>query len=581
MAARRELGRHGHKNPGGKQGGFRVARGRGPLLLGAVLLAVVGGLGFWAVLWGAGVGLHKRPSRGIASQRPTFSPLAAPEHEAASPQPEATPEEPVPVPPQPAGMAAEPSALPPEPSAQPPEPPASPPEPSADPPEPSAVPPKPAFGPPEPDSPEPGLKSPPSAAAPAPSELGKSAAGTPGAAQAEIQALRQEVAEVAARLPKDFPDRVDALIIFGEMHAGLGNSAAALETWQRCLELDPARPDVYQAMGELAMRKGEFEQALALWQKAQQIDPKMPGIYYCLARALLNLRQTAEAITALEKELEVSPASATCHYLLGQAYLQAEEYEKARQSYENAIENQPDLWNAYYGLAIVHARLGHADKAKEYRDRFKQLKSADLRVSIERTAAFDDLGAMRRTVAPLYAKAGVLYRQSGDLAKAERLWLRAAALEPKDTQYREYLAWLYQATHRESKALAMYRQLSELDPQNAVYCVNVGIGNARLDRFEAAEEAFVKAQQLAPQQSLAYRALAQLYLRNNRKLAEAKVLAEKAVELESVAANYFVLSEAHDKAGDRQGAVAALRRAMQLDPDNPTYRQVYERLQQE
>jgi tetratricopeptide (TPR) repeat protein len=408
-----------------------------------------------------------------------------------------------------------------------------------------------------------------------------STAETEATAREQIKALRQEAVEVATRLLQDFPHSAEALIIVGNMHAALGNSAAALQSWERSLELDPQRADVYQGMGEVALTKGEFDQALTLWRKAQEIDPKMPGVHCSLARALMNLRRPQEAVVELEKELEISPGSGLSHYLLGQAYLQVEEYERARQNYEKVIEIQPELWNAYYGLATVYARLGQADKSQEYREKFKKLKSEELKVTHDRSVAYDDLLVVRRDVVGVYIEVGRLYQQGENPSTAERHWLRAAALDPKNVRCREYLAGFYQANRREAEAVEMCRQLREIDPKNPVYCVRLGIAHTRLERFEDAEKAFVEAQQLAPQRSLGYRALAQLYLHAKKNLAEARALARKAVELEPLALNYSVLSEAYDKSGDRPGALEALRQAMQLDPDNERYRRIYEQLQRE
>ena len=76
---------------------------------------------------------------------------------------------------------------------------------------------------------------------------------------------------------------------------------------------------------------------------------------------------------------------------------------------------------------------------------------------------------------------------------------------------------------------------------------------------------------VASKRNHGYRALAQLYLQNNCNLPEAKKLASRAVELEPAALNYFILAAACDKNTDREGALAALGRAIELDPDNTQY----------
>lgn len=527
MTGRRKLGRRGQQDLGQRRRSFQAAEGRlaWPLLLGVLVFAVLAGVCASTALWLGRGGLQEVPRSPIASEGPT-SAEADPLSEDAAP---------------------------------PPQPDFAPPEPKPPPPEPEPVPPEPASRTPEITDPawEP--------------------AGTP---EETIKALKREAVELAGRLSRDFPDRVESLIIVGNVYGRHGHSAEALKCWEKCLELEPDRADVYYQMGEVALVKGEFDKTLALWRKAQKINPEMPGIHYALGRALMHLGRPEEAIQELEKEVQIASGSSMCHYLLGQAYFQVKEYEKSKHSYERAAELQPDLWNAYYGLTTVCARLGETDKAKQYREKFQKLKAQELKVSINRSLAHDDLAVVRRDLAQTYTEAGLLYRQEGHPRTAEQHWLRAAALDPKNTGCREHLALLYLGDRREHQALETYELLRKIDPQSPVYCVNVGIVNARLGRFHAAERAFLESQRLAPEQSLGYRALAQLYLRADKDLAEAGKLAQKAVGLEPIAANYFVLSEALDKNGDRQKALSALRRAVELAPHNARYRRVYEQFQQ-
>ena len=63
---------------------------------------------------------------------------------------------------------------------------------------------------------------------------------------------------------------------------------------------------------------------------------------------------------------------------------------------------------------------------------------------------------------------------------------------------------------------------------------------------------------------------------SGRKLSEAKKLAAKAVELEPLAKNYFLLGSICRRVGDRAAARAAIEQAVALEPGNPQYRQAYE-----
>jgi Flp pilus assembly protein TadD len=102
----------------------------------------------------------------------------------------------------------------------------------------------------------------------------------------------------------------------------------------------------------------------------------------------------------------------------------------------------------------------------------------------------------------------------------------------------------------------------------------------QMRRFAPAEQAFQQVITLAPNSSRGYSGLAHLYLQANQKLPEARQLAQKAVTLEPSAFNHYVLSWARDRNGDRTGAIVSIRRALELEPDNPRFRRIAELMEE-
>ena len=408
--------------------------------------------------------------------------------------------------------------------------------------------------------------------------LASSLAGSVLTPEQEVAALKKEELDLAERLMRDFPNRVDPMVLMGIVQDRHGNGTEALKFWKKGLELNPRRADIYKSMGWLAMGKGEYEEAIARWRKALEIDPQLPGVHNSIARALMGLGRQKEAIKELEKDIKISPNSGFSYFLLGQGYLQQKEYEKAKKNYEMAVALQPSYTNAYYGLFTVCGRLKERAKAQEYMAIFKKLKAEDMKVLKDRNSAFDDLVAMRKGVAETCIDAERIYRAHGMVEKAEELLKRAATLDPKNTVCFMKLASLYQMTNRISDALEMHKKISQIEPENPTCYLNIGIFSTQLNRFADAEEAFRKAIALAPKSSIGYRELAQLYLKTGRKFPEARELAKKAVVLEPIAVNYFVLCWACDKNGDPANALKAIKQAIQLEPGNLKYKQIYEHI---
>ncbi len=408
---------------------------------------------------------------------------------------------------------------------------------------------------------------------------GRSVPGQAFGPRAEISALRKEALEVADRLVGEFPDAPDAVCAKGLVHHRYGNRAQAVKCWERCLRLDSGFAGGYYCLGRDALDRADYEESARLLRKAVEIDPEMAEAHLLLAKAMLCLGRMEDAVAALEEHLRVSPRSTEGLFRLGQACLYVENYNRAAQYHKAAIETNPAYAPAYYGLATACERLGQKQEAGECRETFRKLKARDRSIAAGRRRRYDDPASSRRSLADAYRTAAKVCYKHGSVQRAAEHWQKAATLSPKDTQSRKGLVSVYEQQERPEEALEVLKELSEIEPESVIHYINTGVLNMRLRRFDAAEEAFQKVRRLTPERPEGYVALAQLYVQTDRKLSEARTLARKAVELEPVAANYFLLSSACEKNGDDPGALTAIQRAVKLDPGNLRYREAYARIQ--
>ena len=393
---------------------------------------------------------------------------------------------------------------------------------------------------------------------------------------ATVEALKKRELELVNQLVGDFPGDQVSINLLANVHNNHGNRTEAQKYWEQIVLLNPSNAAAYDSLARIALLKEEHVKAVQLWEKTLQIDPNMPGVHYRLAQALMAMGRSQQAIEALKKDLEISPKASSSYFLLGQLYLQLNDYKQAKQNFKAAIQIRPDYSKAYYGLVTVCMRLEQTDEARQFMEEFKKLKAQDVRADKDRRSAYDDLEEIQSRVAETCIEAGNIYYKHSNAQKAEQLWREAAALDAGNIACRTNLAAFYQWSNNVEQALEISEQLRLLEPDNPIRHFNVGVLNARLSKFEAAEKAFQMSRELAPQQSDSYRMLAQMYMEMDRATAEALALARKAVQLEPKAENYFVLGAVFVKNNNRTEALAALKRAIELDPDNPKYRHVYE-----
>ena len=390
-------------------------------------------------------------------------------------------------------------------------------------------------------------------------------------ARPEVAALLREAGRVADRLVERFPGSPDALDAMAWVHHRFGKPQEAVAYWEKCLELDPGYAPAHHSLGLIAQEGGDLAAAAEHFREAARIDPDSSRHYAAWAKSLMDMGELEEAARVLEEDLEARPRSIPSLLLVGQAYLRLKQYEKARQSLERAIEMAPDFTSAYYGLGTACTKLGDREKGKEYFAQFKVFKARDKQGHRDELKTVDDVAGVREALAALYTAAGKVYLAHGEVSTAEEHLRRAGEIDPDFAECRQVLAWLYQIQGRTDEALSELRRLEETAAQDPAVCLSLGEIYTQLREFEGAERAYRKLVEISPLQGGGYAGLAKLYLQANRKIAEARALAQKAVELEPVATYYSMLALACQRAGDGAGALAAIEEAARRDPGNPEY----------
>jgi tetratricopeptide (TPR) repeat protein len=304
----------------------------------------------------------------------------------------------------------------------------------------------------------------------------------------------------------------------------------------------------------------------------------MSALRVRLGRSLLELGQIEAAITELEQAVSRSDRG---HYYLAQAYMQSGAYEKSRASYQRAVEINPDNGQAYYGLAMTSVRLGQPEKAKQYQEKFRQLGVEDpeaVKAQKREPKQLSGLGRERSATAAAAAGAADIYRRHGDLPQAERLMQRAAMIDPTHTASRDALLALYQSSGRLEDARLFFEKLTQLQPPNARDHYQLGTICTRLNRRDEAEQAFLTVTRHAPDPSIGHTALARLYLGTEWKLPAAKAAAQEAAQLRPSPQSYLLLAQVCTKLGERAEALAALERALKMDPQDAQCRRLYDAL---
>lgn len=393
-------------------------------------------------------------------------------------------------------------------------------------------------------------------------------------AEEKDQALRQEQIDVAQHLVEVLPKNADALFLLAMAYQEQGNSSRATRHLRQCLDLEPNRADAYDQLGRIAQEEGKHGIAVDCFLKAEQYNPRLAGLHYRLGQAYQAWNKPDKAFAAMTKSAELFPRLPHSYVALGELYLRKHNYEAAIQNYEEAIKLDPNQSKPYYGLATACARLGQSNQAAAYRQKFRQIEEKERSGARRWLAAFDPLRATCGSVGHTHTDAARILIANELPVLAEQLWRRAARLDPDNVVCRSYLADYYMALKRFDEALPWCLQVTRLEPDSGLAYFFLGYVCERLGRHADAEEAYGKVIEVSPHRPEGFLSLARLLWESNGDPKEIRDLVQQAVDLAPTAVNYAFLSQVCRRAGDREGALSAARKAAELAPHNLEYRQI-------
>jgi len=383
-------------------------------------------------------------------------------------------------------------------------------------------------------------------------------------APADQEQLRQEAERTASTLRERFPNLPAALHVAAMMHAQFRQTAEAEALWQKCVELAPDSDQYRVNLAAVAMDRGNNELAVETLQPAFDRGSASPDVGHHLGVALTNLGRNDAAERVLGATLDRVPDSPTHWLVLGQAQLKAGHAAEAEASLRRAVELGAESPSAYFALANACARQGKQDDAQQFRQRFAELSEAQPLDPRQRFQILSAAEARRTTVAVL-AEAATVHAWQQDTLEAERLLLRAIALDPASVASCRALANLYEQAGMAAEEVVVRRRLVMLQPQNAGHYLDLAKASTRWGDRPAAEAALKAAVAVTPDASQPYATLAHFYLQSGR-AAKARWYAQEAVRREPSADGYVLLASTCRLLGDESSARAAFDMARQLDP---------------
>ena len=293
--------------------------------------------------------------------------------------------------------------------------------------------------------------------------------------------------------------------------------------------------------GAAALREGRMDVAEREFRNAVRLDPALAEARLDLGLVLGREGKNAEAIESLKKALELNPRLDSANMFLGVFLHQAGRDDDSVAALQRELSLNPRSQEALSWLGIVELASGHPELAVDPLDRAYALAPDDLTV--------------------------LEYRGRAHSQVAQASYGRMARLSPDAWQVHQIRAELFASESKDREAVAEYEAAIAKETRNPDLYEGLGDAYRRLNDLEAAQKAYARELELAPQNPIAMYDLGSTDVDRGDYAAGVPLLkAMLAIYRSSPNAEYY-LGRGLAESGQDAEAVTWLEKSAQADPE--------------
>jgi tetratricopeptide (TPR) repeat protein len=327
--------------------------------------------------------------------------------------------------------------------------------------------------------------------------------------------LQDEIRAAAAELTELFPGDAGSWHVAAQVEFELLQSEKAEKYWTKCLNMEPKHFGPYLGMAELLTSKGRFEDAIIVLKKVFALGGSAPEVYLKLGEAYENQGIIADALETFALGSEAFPKDADLLSGLGRLQSQSNLLPEAEGNLKRAIAIRGETQQLLSSLVVVLMRQEKREEANALRKNLQQLVSKTSSNPTSSDSAFQQAydAALRQSAYRIFESCGSAFYQNRRLDLAEKYFLRAVQQDPKIVSGWVGLSEALLKQQKYADVNQVMKRIVELEPNDAVYLINLASVALKLNDFAGSEAALKKALALDTQNAtLAHIALAKLYL---------------------------------------------------------------------
>jgi tetratricopeptide (TPR) repeat protein len=366
----------------------------------------------------------------------------------------------------------------------------------------------------------------------------------------------------------------------GRLLAGNPDKAGNLRVVRNLAARHPELPQAHFAVAQAALAAEDEQTALAEARRAGELQPgwEVAAIFEA---QVLQRRSPREASASLDAFLAKYPQSREARLAYARALVGERRFAEARAQFEALLAANPDNADVTYAVALLAAQMKDYAIAENNLRRLLDMGFRDpngVRFTLGQIAeeqkqwqaAIDWYQAIQRGDQYLTSRlrvANVMAKQ-GKLGEARAYLRNVNAGGEQRVQLLIAEAQLLREAKQDREAFDLLGKALEAQPDQPELLYDHALTAERLERFDVLEGNLRKLIQMRPDHAHAHNALGYSFADRNLRLAEARKLIERALELSPE--DYYIIDSLGwvlYRQGDLKGAEAQLRRAYVGRPD--------------
>jgi len=376
-------------------------------------------------------------------------------------------------------------------------------------------------------------------------------------------------------------NRENAFMQLNRLLAANPDKATNLRVIRSLAAKHPQLPQAHFAVGQAAAIAGEDAVAVSSARRALALRPDWE-LAAMLEAQVLQKKSPAEAAKSLGAFVEKNPGAREARLNYARVLVLDKRVPEARKQFEAVANANPQNPDVIYAVGLLAFQLKDYQAAEGYLKRVLGLNYRDpdaVRYLLGQVAEeqkqwpqaiqhYDSIKGSDHELPARMRTANAMAKQ-GKVDEALAYLRRVADERPEDeAQLIVAEAQILRDANRSQDAFKLLSEALDKQPDQPDILYDLALTAEKLERFDLLETHLRKLIQVKPDHAHAYNALGYSFAERNIRLAEARKLIEKALEISPE--DYFIIDSLGwvlYREGDLKGAARELRRAYVGRPD--------------